>query len=70
VRPEVVDLLTSGEVYSNVCDSIFKNKEPLIGHWAVIQCLSRHGFYVVEEGEIPVTDSTLQQKRPFRKVIY
>lgn len=68
VRPEVIELLTNGDVYNSVCNSIFDNKQPIVGHWAVIQCLSRNGFYVVEDGDIPVTDSTLQQKKPFRKV--
>ena len=40
----------------------------MVGQWAVLQTLSRHGFYVVEEGDIAVTDSALQQKKPFRKV--
>jgi aspartokinase-like uncharacterized kinase len=68
VRAEVVELLTNDDLYSKVCDCIFNNKDPVAGHWAVIQCLSRHGFYVVEEGDIAVTDSTLQQRKPFRKV--
>ena len=41
----------------------------MAGHWALLQTLSRHGFYVVEEGDIAVTDSALQQKKPFRKVL-
>ncbi|XP_031567239.1 uncharacterized protein LOC116302157 isoform X2 [Actinia tenebrosa] len=67
VRSEVIELLTNDEIYGKVCNCIFNNKDPVVGHWAVIQCLSRHGFYVVEEGDIAVTDSTLQQRKPFRK---
>ncbi|XP_078381865.1 uncharacterized protein LOC144664608 isoform X5 [Oculina patagonica] len=67
VRPEVTEFLTNGEIYCRVCDSIFHGKVPVIGQWALIQTLSRHGFYVVEEGDIAVTDSALQQKKPFRK---
>ena len=55
-------------IYCKVCDSIFDGKVPVVGQWALLQTLSRHGFYVVEEGDIAVTDSALQQKKPFRKV--
>ena len=68
VRPEVTEFLTKGEIYCQVCNSIFHGKAPVVGQWAVLQTLSRHGFYVVEEGDIAVTDSALQQKKPFRKV--
>ncbi|KAJ7361843.1 hypothetical protein OS493_014485 [Desmophyllum pertusum] len=67
VRPEVTEFLTNGEIYCKVCDSIFHGKVPVVGQWAIIQTLSRHGFYVVEEGDIAVTESALQQKKPFRK---
>ncbi|XP_022802926.1 calmodulin-regulated spectrin-associated protein 2-like isoform X3 [Stylophora pistillata] len=67
VRPEVTEFLTKGEIYCQVCNSIFHGKAPVVGQWAVLQTLSRHGFYVVEEGDIAVTDSALQQKKPFRK---
>ena len=40
----------------------------MVAHRAVIQTLSRNGIYVVEDGDIAVTDSALQQKKPFRKV--
>ena len=56
-------------IYCKVCDGIFDGKVPVAGHWALLQTLSRHGFYVVEEGDIAVTDSALQQKKPFRKVL-
>ncbi|XP_020617788.1 calmodulin-regulated spectrin-associated protein 2-like isoform X4 [Orbicella faveolata] len=67
VRPEVTEFLTNGVIYCKVCDSIFDGKVPVVGQWALLQTLSRHGFYVVEEGDIAVTDSALQQKKPFRK---
>ena len=56
-------------IYCKVCDGIFDGKVPVAGHLALLQTLSRHGFYVVEEGDIAVTDSALQQKKPFRKVL-
>lgn len=67
VRPEVKEFLTSGNAYCKVCSSIFCGEPPVFGQWAVIQTLSHHGFYVVEEGDIAVTDSALQQRKPFRK---
>ncbi|XP_048590718.1 uncharacterized protein LOC5518363 isoform X4 [Nematostella vectensis] len=67
IRPEVINFLVNGEVYGKVCDAIFKSRDLVMGHWAVIQTLSRHGFYVVENGDIAVTDSALQQRKPFRK---
>lgn len=62
------DFLTNGDIYCKVCNSIFHSKPPVAGQWAIIQTLSHHGFYVVEEGDIAVTDSALQQRKPFRKV--
>ena len=62
------EFLTSGNAYCKVCSSIFCGEPPVVGQWAVIQTLSHHGFYVVEEGDIAVTDSALQQRKPFRKV--
>ena len=65
----MTEFLTNGEVYCKVCNTIFQDKAPVVGHWAIIQTLSHHGFYVVEEGDIAVTDSALQQRKPFRKVL-
>ena len=64
----MTEFLTNGEIYGKVCNNIFHGKAPAVGQWAIIQTLSRHGFYVVEEGDIAVTDSALQQNKPFRKV--
>ena len=53
-----------------MCNCIYRDEATAaVGHWGVIQLLSRHGVYVVEDGEIAVTDSALQQKKPFRKVL-
>ena len=68
VRPEVVEFLCNGAIYCKVCSSIFPGKNILMGHRLVIQTLSRNGIYVVEDGDIAVTETALQQKKPFRKV--
>lgn len=64
----MIEFLSNGEIYCKVCSGIFPSKTVMVAHRAVIQTLSRNGIYVVEDGDIAVTDSALQQKKPFRKV--
>ncbi|KAL0192758.1 hypothetical protein M9458_011054, partial [Cirrhinus mrigala] len=53
IKPPVIRLLLSCELYCRVCALILK------GDQSVIQALSRKGIYVMEGDDTPVTDSDL-----------
>ncbi|XP_037351350.1 calmodulin-regulated spectrin-associated protein 1 [Talpa occidentalis] len=63
IKPPVIKLLLSGELYCRVCSLILKGDQAaaLQGHQSVIQALSRKGIYVMESDDTPVTDPDLSQ---------
>ncbi|KAM4615762.1 calmodulin-regulated spectrin-associated protein 1-B isoform 2-T2 [Polymixia lowei] len=61
IKPPVLRLLLSCELYCRVCTLILKTEQaaPLQSHMSVIQALSRKGIYVVESDDTPVTEDDL-----------
>nr|XP_046241438.1 calmodulin-regulated spectrin-associated protein 1-B isoform X2 [Scatophagus argus] len=61
IKPPVIRLLLSCELYCRVCALILKTEQAasLQSHLSVIQALSRKGIYVVESDDTPVTDGDL-----------
>ncbi|XP_037338048.2 calmodulin-regulated spectrin-associated protein 1-B isoform X2 [Pungitius pungitius] len=61
IKPPVIHLLLSCELYCRVCSLILKTEQAasLESHLSVIQSLSRKGIYVVESDDTPVTDEDL-----------
>ncbi|XP_055988762.1 calmodulin-regulated spectrin-associated protein 1 isoform X1 [Sorex fumeus] len=61
IKPPVLRLLLSSELYCRVCSLILKGDQAasLQGHQSVIQALSRKGIYVMESDDTPVTDPDL-----------
>ncbi|XP_053329643.1 calmodulin-regulated spectrin-associated protein 1 [Spea bombifrons] len=61
IKPPVIKLLLSSELYCRVCGLILKGDQvaALQGHQPVIQALSRKGIYVMESDDVPVSDSDL-----------
>ncbi|XP_056274593.1 calmodulin-regulated spectrin-associated protein 1-B isoform X2 [Pseudoliparis swirei] len=61
IKPPVIHLLLSCELYCRVCALILKAEQAasLQSHLSVIQSLSRKGIYVVESDDTPVTDGDL-----------
>uniref|UniRef100_A0A8C5N531 Calmodulin regulated spectrin associated protein 1 n=1 Tax=Leptobrachium leishanense TaxID=445787 RepID=A0A8C5N531_9ANUR len=61
IKPPVIKLLLSSELYCRVCGLILKGDQvaALQGHQPVIQALSRKGIYVMESDDAPVSDSDL-----------
>ncbi|XP_069379477.1 calmodulin-regulated spectrin-associated protein 1-B isoform X2 [Paralichthys olivaceus] len=61
IKPPVIHLLLSCELYCRVCTLILKTEQAasLQSHMSVIQALSRKGIYVVESDDTPVTDGDL-----------
>ncbi|XP_051278709.1 calmodulin-regulated spectrin-associated protein 1-B isoform X2 [Dicentrarchus labrax] len=61
IKPPVIHLLLSCELYCRVCALILKTEQAasLQSHLSVIQALSRKGIYVVESDDTPVTDGDL-----------
>ncbi|XP_029294906.1 LOW QUALITY PROTEIN: calmodulin-regulated spectrin-associated protein 1-B [Cottoperca gobio] len=61
MKPPVIRLLLSCELYCRVCALILKTEQAasLQSHLSVIQALSRKGIYVVESDDTPVTDGDL-----------
>ncbi|XP_040052246.2 calmodulin-regulated spectrin-associated protein 1-B isoform X2 [Gasterosteus aculeatus] len=61
IKPPVIHLLLSCELYCRVCALILKTEQAasLQSHLSVIQSLSRKGIYVVESDDTPVTDEDL-----------
>ncbi|XP_063000836.1 calmodulin-regulated spectrin-associated protein 1 isoform X2 [Elgaria multicarinata webbii] len=61
IKPPVIKLLLSSELYCRVCSLILKGDQvaALQGHQSVIQALSRKGIYVMESDDTPVSESDL-----------
>uniref|UniRef100_A0A8C2CBU7 Calmodulin regulated spectrin-associated protein 1b n=1 Tax=Cyprinus carpio TaxID=7962 RepID=A0A8C2CBU7_CYPCA len=61
IKPPVIRLLLSCELYCRVCALILKGDQvaSLQSHQSVIQALARKGIYVMEGDDTPVTDSDL-----------
>ncbi|XP_043354962.1 calmodulin-regulated spectrin-associated protein 1 isoform X1 [Dermochelys coriacea] len=61
IKPPVIKLLQSSELYCRVCSLILKGDQvaALQGHQSVIQALSRKGIYVMESDDTPVSESDL-----------
>uniref|UniRef100_A0A671MAH9 Calmodulin-regulated spectrin-associated protein 1-B-like n=1 Tax=Sinocyclocheilus anshuiensis TaxID=1608454 RepID=A0A671MAH9_9TELE len=61
IKPPVIRLLLSCELYCRVCGLILKGDQvaSLQSHQSVIQALSRKGIYVIEGDDTPVSDSDL-----------
>uniref|UniRef100_A0A3P9KRT6 Calmodulin regulated spectrin-associated protein 1b n=1 Tax=Oryzias latipes TaxID=8090 RepID=A0A3P9KRT6_ORYLA len=61
IKPPVIRLLLSCELYCRVCALILKTEQAasLQSHLSVIQALARKGIYVVESDDTPVTEEDL-----------
>ncbi|XP_064828778.1 calmodulin-regulated spectrin-associated protein 1-B-like isoform X2 [Oncorhynchus masou masou] len=61
IKPPVLHLLLSCELYCRVCALILKTDQAasLQSHLSVIQALSRKGIYVMESDDTPVTEADL-----------
>uniref|UniRef100_A0AAX7SWP2 Calmodulin regulated spectrin-associated protein 1b n=1 Tax=Astatotilapia calliptera TaxID=8154 RepID=A0AAX7SWP2_ASTCA len=61
IKPPVIRLLLSCELYCRVCALILKTEQAvsLQSHMSVIQALSRKGIYVVDSDDTPVTEGDL-----------
>lgn len=61
IKPPVIRLLLSSELYCRVCSLILKTEQAasLQSHMSVIQALSRKGIYVVESDDTPVNEEDL-----------
>ncbi|XP_044295712.1 calmodulin-regulated spectrin-associated protein 1 isoform X2 [Varanus komodoensis] len=61
IKPPVIKLLLSSELYCRVCSLILKGDQvaALQGHQSVIQALSRKGIYVMESDDTPVSELDL-----------
>ncbi|KAG9354200.1 hypothetical protein JZ751_012324 [Albula glossodonta] len=61
IKPPVIRLLLSSELYCRVCGLILKGDQvaTLQSHQSVIQALSRKGIYVMESDDTPVSESDL-----------
>ncbi|KAL6465463.1 hypothetical protein MHYP_G00255960 [Metynnis hypsauchen] len=61
IKPPVIRLLLSCELYCRVCGLILKGDQvaSLQSHQSVIQALSRKGIYVMEGDDTPVTEADL-----------
>ncbi|XP_053466118.1 calmodulin-regulated spectrin-associated protein 1-B isoform X2 [Ictalurus furcatus] len=61
IKPPVIRLLLSSELYCRVCGLILKGDQAasLQSHQSVIQAMSRKGIYVMEGDDTPVTDGDL-----------
>ncbi|XP_030647083.1 calmodulin-regulated spectrin-associated protein 1-B [Chanos chanos] len=61
IKPPVIRLLLSCELYCRVCGLILKGDQvaSLQSHQSVIQALSRKGIYVMESDDTPVSESDL-----------
>ncbi|CAK6959755.1 calmodulin-regulated spectrin-associated protein 1-B [Scomber scombrus] len=61
IKPPVIHLLLSCELYCRVCTLILKTEQAasLQSHLSVIQALSRKGIYVLESDDTPVTEGDL-----------
>ena len=61
IKPPVIRLLLSCELYCRVCALILKTEQAasLQSHLSVIQALSRKGIYVVESDDTPITEGDL-----------
>ncbi|XP_034047794.1 calmodulin-regulated spectrin-associated protein 1a isoform X2 [Thalassophryne amazonica] len=62
IKPPIIHLLLSGELYCRVCELILHAKQSasLQSHQSIIQTLSRKGIYVLETDNTPVSDLDLQ----------
>ncbi|XP_074656708.1 calmodulin-regulated spectrin-associated protein 1-like [Tubulanus polymorphus] len=69
VKPQLMNLMTSGELYCSACANIFQESPAKWhGHSGVIQSLSRKGIYVEDENDSAVTETALMHTAPFRMV--
>ncbi|XP_043913841.1 calmodulin-regulated spectrin-associated protein 1 isoform X4 [Protopterus annectens] len=61
IKPPVIKLLVSSELYCRVCSLIQKGDQVALlqGHQQVIQALSRKGIYAMESDDTPVSESDL-----------
>ncbi|XP_060738633.1 calmodulin-regulated spectrin-associated protein 1-B isoform X1 [Tachysurus vachellii] len=61
IKPPVIRLLLSSELYCRVCGLILKGDQAasLQSHQSVIHALSRKGIYVMEGDDTPVTEEDL-----------
>uniref|UniRef100_A0AAY4BWR5 Uncharacterized protein n=1 Tax=Denticeps clupeoides TaxID=299321 RepID=A0AAY4BWR5_9TELE len=61
IKPPVLRLLLSCELYCRVCGLILKGDQvaSLHSHKSVIQALSRKGIYVMESDDVQITESDL-----------
>ncbi|XP_046697687.1 calmodulin-regulated spectrin-associated protein 1-B isoform X1 [Silurus meridionalis] len=62
IKPPVIRLLLSSELYCRVCGLILKGDQAasLQSHQSVIHALSRKGIYVMEGDDTPVTEDDLK----------
>ncbi|XP_072287980.1 calmodulin-regulated spectrin-associated protein 1 isoform X2 [Pyxicephalus adspersus] len=61
IKPPVIKLLLSSELYCRVCSLILKGDQvaALQGHQPVIEALSQKGIYVMESEDTPVSEADL-----------
>lgn len=70
MKPPVIKLLLSPDLYCRVCGLILKGDQAasLQSYQSVIQTLSRKGIYVMEGDDTPVTEADLTCQ-PIKMVI-
>ncbi|XP_012946515.1 calmodulin-regulated spectrin-associated protein 1, partial [Aplysia californica] len=67
LRPVMVNLLSSSELYCQACSNMFpETHTQWRGHWSIIQVLSRKGIYIQDIQDTAVTETVLVQTAPFR----
>ncbi|CAG5134247.1 unnamed protein product, partial [Candidula unifasciata] len=67
LRPVMVNLMTSSELYCQACSNMFpETHTQWQGHWSIIQVLSRKGIYIADVQDTSVTETVLVQTAPFR----
>ncbi|BFZ10996.1 hypothetical protein BsWGS_14034 [Bradybaena similaris] len=67
LRPVMVNLMTSSELYCQACSNMFpETHTQWQGHWSIIQILSRKGIYIADVQDSSVTETVLVQTAPIR----
>lgn len=69
LKDEIVDVLTNPNIYWSAYNVLFPGEQVVASSFEpLLHCLGKKGGYVVEDGDIIVSDSMLTQTEPFREV--